>query len=162
MELFMTFDGRISRKGFWMGFLGLLAIVFIAGWAMISILPGGIVLTLAQIIVSVGIIYIWSAVVVKRLHDRDKPALPWAVIFLAPGVLMQIMSIFKIGYRAVEVAGVQFMVPGTGATMVMWLSMAVALWMFIELGFLKGTPGENRYGPDPLGYTAPREMQAES
>ncbi len=162
MELFTNFDGRISRKGFWMGFLGLIAIVLIAGWGLISILPGGIVLTLAQVVVSVGILYIWSAVVVKRLHDRDKPAMPWAVIFLAPGVILQIMSMFKIGYRAVEVAGVQFMVPGTSATMVMWLSMAVGLWMLVELGFLKGTPGENDYGPDPLGNTAPREGQAEA
>ncbi len=162
MELFTKFDGRISRKGFWLGFLGLIAAVLIAGWGMISILPGGIVLTLAQIVVSVGIIYIWSAVLVKRLHDRDKPALPWVVIFLAPGVLLQIMNMFKIGYRAVEVAGVQFMVPGTSTTMVMWLSMAVGLWMFVELGFLKGTPGENRFGPDTLGSTAPREGQAEA
>ncbi len=160
--MFTNFDGRISRKGFWMGFLGLIVAVLIAGRGMISILPGGIVPMLAQIVVSVGSLYIWSAVVVKRLHDRDKPAMPWAVLFLAPGVLLQIMSMFKIGYRAVKVAGAQFMVPGTGATMVMWLSMAVGLWMFVELGFLKGTPGENSYGPDPAGGTAPREGQAEA
>jgi uncharacterized membrane protein YhaH (DUF805 family) len=28
-----------------------------------------------------------------------------------------------------------------------------AIWMFISLGFLKGTEGENRFGPDPLGGT---------
>ena len=161
MELFTKFDGRISRKGFWMGFLGLIAIVLIAGWGMISVLPGGIVLTLSQIVLSAGIIYIWSAVVVKRLHDRDKPAVPWAIIFLAPGVLYQIMSIFKIGYKPVEFAGAEFMVPGTGAMVMMWVSMAVGLWMVIELGFLKGTPGENSFGPDPLGGAAPAEKQAE-
>ena len=162
MELFTKFDGRISRKGFWLGFLGLMAIVFIAGWAMISIMPDGIVLTLAQLVVFVGIIYIWSAVLVKRLHDRDKPALPWLIIFLAPGILLQIMSMFQIGYRATEIAGVAFMVPGTGATAVMWLSMAVALWMFIELGFLRGTEGANRFGPSPLGERGPREKPAET
>ena len=26
------------------------------------------------------------------------------------------------------------------------------LWMLIELGFLKGTDGDNQYGPDPLKY----------
>lgn len=25
------------------------------------------------------------------------------------------------------------------------------LWLALELGFLRGTPGENQYGPDPLG-----------
>jgi uncharacterized membrane protein YhaH (DUF805 family) len=26
----------------------------------------------------------------------------------------------------------------------------VSLWALIELGFLRGTVGDNRYGPDPL------------
>jgi uncharacterized membrane protein YhaH (DUF805 family) len=25
------------------------------------------------------------------------------------------------------------------------------MWLFIEIGFLRGTQGPNRYGPDPLG-----------
>jgi uncharacterized membrane protein YhaH (DUF805 family) len=25
------------------------------------------------------------------------------------------------------------------------------LWLFVEIGFLSGTKGPNRYGPDPLG-----------
>ncbi len=29
------------------------------------------------------------------------------------------------------------------------------LWAFIELGFFDGTPGDNRYGSDPLGRAAP-------
>ena len=28
------------------------------------------------------------------------------------------------------------------------------LWLLLELGFLRGTPGENRYGDDPLDYRA--------
>lgn len=28
------------------------------------------------------------------------------------------------------------------------------LWLLLELGFLRGTPGENRYGDDPLVYRA--------
>ncbi|PZF76528.1 DUF805 domain-containing protein [Aestuariivirga litoralis] len=26
------------------------------------------------------------------------------------------------------------------------------IWMLVELGFLRGTDGENQYGPDPLRY----------
>jgi uncharacterized membrane protein YhaH (DUF805 family) len=26
------------------------------------------------------------------------------------------------------------------------------IWLLIELGFLRGTAGPNRFGPDPLGY----------
>jgi uncharacterized membrane protein YhaH (DUF805 family) len=30
-----------------------------------------------------------------------------------------------------------------------WL-MIVGIWFFIELGCLRGTAGDNQYGPDPL------------
>ena len=29
------------------------------------------------------------------------------------------------------------------------------IWILIDLGILKGTEGENRFGPDPLGGQAP-------
>jgi uncharacterized membrane protein YhaH (DUF805 family) len=37
----------------------------------------------------------------------------------------------------------------------LWLLLALVpvlgpLWLFVELGLLSGTPGENHYGPDPL------------
>ena len=154
MDLFTSFEGRISRKGFWLGFLGLVGISLVAGLGMISVFPKGGALMAGQLIVSAGMIYIWSAILVKRLHDRGKPGVPWAIIFVAPGILMQITSIFQIGYAPVELAGTQIMVPGIGATVVMWFATAMALWMVVELGFLKGVPGDNEYGPDPLGGTA--------
>jgi uncharacterized membrane protein YhaH (DUF805 family) len=32
--------------------------------------------------------------------------------------------------------------------------LVVAVWLFIELGFLRGTRGDNRFGPDPLSHPA--------
>jgi len=35
------------------------------------------------------------------------------------------------------------------------LSFAISIWAIVVLGFLRGTRGPNRYGPDPLeGHTA--------
>jgi uncharacterized membrane protein YhaH (DUF805 family) len=31
----------------------------------------------------------------------------------------------------------------------------VNIWVFIELGFLRGTVGDNQYGPDPLAQDEP-------
>ncbi len=164
MDLFTSFNGRISRKGFWLGFLAMVAVAVVAGVVMLQISPvaavgmssvasDGIMVMLVQLAVAAAITYFWSAVLVKRLHDRGKSAMPWAIVFIAPGVLMQAMSIFKIGYSAEELAGTQIMVPGIGATVVTLLTVAVGLWAIIELGFLKGTPGDNAYGPNPLGET---------
>ena len=33
---------------------------------------------------------------------------------------------------------------------IMLIPIIGAIWLLIELGFLKGTEGENRFGPDPL------------
>lgn len=42
-----------------------------------------------------------------------------------------------------------------GSTLINLIPYVGMFWAFIELGFLDGTPGDNRYGPDPLGRTAP-------
>jgi len=33
------------------------------------------------------------------------------------------------------------------------VAAALSVWLFIETGFLRGTSGMNRFGPDPLGPT---------
>lgn len=33
-------------------------------------------------------------------------------------------------------------------------SLAISIWALVELGFLRGTVGANRYGPDPLASPA--------
>ena len=34
-----------------------------------------------------------------------------------------------------------------------FILIGITVWFLIELGMLKGTPGPNRFGPDPLGRT---------
>ena len=34
------------------------------------------------------------------------------------------------------------------------MSFAITVWAIVELGFLRGTLGPNRYGPDPLAPPA--------
>jgi uncharacterized membrane protein YhaH (DUF805 family) len=75
------------------------------------------------------------AVAIKRLHDRDKSAW-WLLLFgLVPLILLNIA--YHTG--AVEVRLVLVLA-----------SLSIAIWFLLELGFLPGTAGPNRYGPDPL------------
>jgi len=61
----------------------------------------------------------------------------------AAGVLCATRQIDNIGaYSAVELV---FQIA----------SLAISIWALVELGFL-GTPGMNRYGPDPL---APKKVR---
>jgi uncharacterized membrane protein YhaH (DUF805 family) len=80
----------------------------------------------------------WSglAVGVKRLHDRDKSGW-WILLFwLGPSIL----------------GSWQTAAPDLGGGFILALAAgALGIWAFVELGCLRGTPGPNRYGPDPLG-----------
>ncbi len=37
-----------------------------------------------------------------------------------------------------------------GWLLIVFVPVLGPLWLFLELGLRKGTPGENQYGPDPL------------
>ena len=151
MELFTSFDGRISRKSFWMGIVGVGLISLVLAFGIYPMLGnGGVLLMLVQLGASAAIFYLWAAILIKRLHDRDKAAVPWAIVFMGPSAVMSIMSIFRIDYTAMEVAGATILVPGAMAMAVTWIATAISLWMIVELGFLKGTPGQNRFGMNPL------------
>ena len=85
---------------------------------------------------SVGAMMISSfAVGVKRLHDRDQSGW-WIVLFyFGPGVAS------AIGQSSVS---------GAVYLVLSLLSFAISIWAIVVLGFLRGTRGPNRYGPDPL------------
>ena len=75
------------------------------------------------------------AVGVKRLHDRDKSGWWILLFYLAPSVLGSIANTSE-----QPLAG---FILGVG-------SFVISIWALVELGFLRGTVGPNRYGPDPL------------
>ncbi|HSM96501.1 MAG TPA: DUF805 domain-containing protein [Rhizomicrobium sp.] len=82
------------------------------------------------------------SVTVRRLHDRGK-AWWWIFAFLiVPDALF--------GY------GRYLLDTGMGAMgelplLFVYAASALYAWGLIELGFLRGTLGENRFGPDPAG-----------
>jgi len=173
MNLFTSFDGRISRSTFWLGVLGLILISFLFIFLLGAVLfSTGHMPRMVPFIVSLVMLYPAAAITVKRLHDRNKPAMPWLLIFFLPGVLSNFMKVFKINYTvmdvkaAMETGGMmgmgrmrsmfgmgefEMLAPGSIAMTLSLVSFVVGIWALIELGFLKGTTGENSFGPDPLG-----------
>jgi uncharacterized membrane protein YhaH (DUF805 family) len=88
--------------------------------------------------------YCGLAVLAKRLHDRNKS--PWwlIVFYVVPGIL----------YAAAMWTSMR--APDDDNTAAMFASlfllggMGLTVWAFVELYCLRGTVGDNRYGPDPL------------
>src|SRR3954452_21897069 len=142
--LLFSFTGRINRGKYWLA-----ALIYVAGWttfiAVSLVWLGGLDIDnllsfagAALLIWLIGFILLilgaWSglAIGVKRLHDRDKSGW-WVLVFwLGPS------------YRSVSPAAP----PDLVASLTLSLAARVlAIWAFVELGCLRGTPGTNQYGP---------------
>ncbi len=109
--LFLTNDGRLNRKPFWIGGI-ILALVSLVARLIIHIVVGhGTFAHLLALLVALALIYPSVNLGIKRYHDHGKSGW-WVLIALVP----------VIGW----------------------------IWYLIEAGFLRGTVGPNRFGPDPL------------
>ena len=136
-SLFTSRDGRINRAKFWVGAVSLLVIWMIVEGIFGSSVFGRIV----KLLVAIGLFYPAYAVAAKRFQDRDRPG-QTALYGLVPVFIAILLDTFGLTGDL------------TGANAVGWICtlayLGVGLWFAIELGTLKGTPGSNRFGGDPL------------
>jgi uncharacterized membrane protein YhaH (DUF805 family) len=162
-----SFQGRINRAKLWL-FIALVIGFYIAYFLVFSLLFGSSILAmmkggqagLAAGGASLGIwalltcilmvvIFIASlALTVKRLHDRDKGAVWLLVFWVLPFVLNIIVFANRIAGMNAQTGTLP---PANPAMSVLSLvAFAFSIWAFVELYCLRGTTGDNRYGPDPL------------
>jgi uncharacterized membrane protein YhaH (DUF805 family) len=97
-------------------------------------------------VVEIALIWINTATTAKRLHDRDRSGW-WAVAII---ILNRLTYVYYGLFF-----GLSFGVDISIAEELLLVMLAVAMsllgtWVFIELIFLIGTDGSNRFGPDPL------------
>jgi uncharacterized membrane protein YhaH (DUF805 family) len=162
-----SFKGRINRAKLWLfiliGFAWEIVIISIAGavYGLAGVshmmergtvptsLTIGVTGAVAGILIAVLVIaYIYAAfaVTVKRLHDRNKGA-SWLLVFWLLPLVLYIIGTAILG-------GAVAMGDGSGAAL--WSlpftlgALGIIIWAFVELYCLRGTIGDNRFGPDPL------------
>ncbi|HWB51147.1 MAG TPA: DUF805 domain-containing protein [Stellaceae bacterium] len=151
--------GRISRSQYWLRFmLPYCAISFalqIAAEAVGERTAANSAISLLFTLFSLVAFWPSIAVLVKRIHDRDKPG--WLCLALyVPVFLFSILLVAWLASALVALAeGAAFTLPALGVPGVIVIvlgvvSALVSLWFFIEFGCLRGTIGANRYGPDPV------------
>lgn len=149
IPLLTTANGRISRQQWWIG-----TVVVIVIGIVLSIVLGLVLGAWGQLIVSLALLYPTYCIGVKRRQDRDNNGLDLKIL-LGVSAVANILQIFGIGSTMTDM-GSGVMVP----TPDLWLSIVylavgvLAIYLLVQLGFLKGTDGANSYGPDPLGYPA--------
>jgi uncharacterized membrane protein YhaH (DUF805 family) len=91
--------------------------------------------------------WISLALSVKRLHDRDRTGWWIAVVYLA------ILAAVLLGMATLMQPEGQREPLNAIAVAAFFATLCLMIWMFIEIGFLRGSQGPNRFGPDPLGAT---------
>ena len=158
-ELLFSFKGRIQRLYWW---LTSLVVGVVAGMATSTLQfaaqsygmgaidpdtqqfePSG-PFAVAMGLVAIVNLWINFALSVKRLHDRDRTGWWFVVQALVLTVAIVLLVV------GVMLPDEQKVAAFTAAGVVGAVAIAITLWLFIEIGFLKGTQGPNRYGPDPL------------
>jgi uncharacterized membrane protein YhaH (DUF805 family) len=153
LQLLTTFDGRISRKSYWIGGLLLLAILVVmfivigGAFAVVYALTGwsppanSLAERLTVVVMTLIILPPGYALLRKRVNDLDHP--PWTVL----------VSLGLIGLDLVAnlLGGSYFQ--GVAMTVVGLLVTVNCLWA-IAIGVIPGTAGPNRHGPDPLAPAA--------
>lgn len=158
------FDGRLNRAPFWVGVFYLLcamALLLLFG-AVLSTLSGGngsfdldiddifkiadpaayrlpslnkLPLVVFKLAGTALMLWVYLALAIKRLHDRDRSAWWMVPFFVLPGLYDQYGDHLPNSY---------WMLPPALAI------AGLSVWGFIEMGFLRGSPHTNRFGPAPL------------
>jgi uncharacterized membrane protein YhaH (DUF805 family) len=130
---YWSFFGRFTRTQWWRFQIWTALALAVLLFAVINIQNDRV-----RIALTAGAIAAWIlaalAVSVKRLHDRNKRAW-WLILFYLVPLLCNAAAYFVGQDDAVFLAAP---------------SALLSLWAMVELGFLRGTPGPNAYGDDPV------------
>jgi uncharacterized membrane protein YhaH (DUF805 family) len=136
INLFTSFEGRISRQPFWIGIL------------VLAVIETGLSLATSRSdadrfasMVDLILTYPEFAVATKRAHDRNIPT--WIVaLFFAGSVVFDLTVLAGVANKETEVTA--------PFAFIILLWGVFGLVLLADLGFRRGTDGPNRYGADPL------------
>ena len=138
--LFLHFTGRIPRQSYWLGFATVVA-VFGLGRYVLKYHLGAT--ELAVVVWSTLAAIPLAALSVKRFNDRDRPT--WFGYAVGAATALFIAAPY-FGYLTDDVAQYSFV-----EHVLLWGSLPLSVAALVDNGFLRGTRGENRHGPDPIG-----------
>ncbi len=140
MGMLFSLRGRTSRLGYWRAYLisaVLIAVFWALGlFAILTVGPAGGVLLLGVI----PGVALFLATTLRRLHDRGKNVWWWALFMAGPFFCAAVANLLvSRETTAAALASLPFSLGGLG----------LGVWGLVEIGFLRGDPGPNRYGEVP-------------
>jgi uncharacterized membrane protein YhaH (DUF805 family) len=139
-----SFNGRISRKTWWCYYFLLPNGFIIAAGLFDAHFQERDQISVVSIVALSTYILGFSGQV-KRWHDLDKTGW-WACLAMIPPFI----GFWYFFFLVVREKGSPL-----GWVLVYFIPILGSLWSFFIAGFLRGTPGPNRFGPDPLAPQSP-------
>ncbi|ARF48372.1 MULTISPECIES: DUF805 domain-containing protein [Pantoea] len=130
-QWFFSFRGRVGRRDFW-----LWQAIWVLLTSLLFFLAGNDLLDTQM--AAFGIVcLLWpaSAIVVKRLHDRDRRGY-WALLLIAAWLLMA-------GNWSMTGEVLQWLIGRV-------LPFIILAGLILDLGVFRGTVGDNRFGAAPV------------
>ena len=136
---------------FWVGLIAIVGITTLAVLLGGNRVRGGGLGEFFAVVTAIAVLspFCLIAIVVKRLHDLDNSA--WHVVWLLAILLLAALA--AMAYWGLQGGSIveewqQFWT----LTLYVTAGLAAALlgYLTVKLGFTRGTPGPNQFGPDPL------------
>jgi uncharacterized membrane protein YhaH (DUF805 family) len=157
LHILFSFHGRISRQEYWvkgvllggllMGLLVVVALMIDLGLGNINPNDASDHSVRGPIVTGFVMLFFlfWPnlAIQMKRWHDRDKSG--WFVLI---NVIPLVASLVISGLQ--DEPGTVVPIPITAGVGI--LSLVCGIWVLVELGFLRGTIGPNRFGADSVPH----------
>ncbi|MCB1548659.1 MAG: DUF805 domain-containing protein [Hyphomicrobiaceae bacterium] len=154
MQFLFGLSGRVNRKPFWLFILAWTGIylIVLGNFIVATLVYGHNIETpalqfkLFMVIGGFSLLSMWPgfAVSAKRLQDRNR-SIWWLVSFYILAIAVTGASLLLIPATAGSDGAVAMVV-----LVATFIYGVIGFWLFIEMAFLRGTRGENRFGPDPL------------
>ena len=132
-NLYLSMDGRINRQPFWLGVVVLVVVIWILEFILFAAFG-------VSMIPSVDPGADPAAAAAAASAMVGKMAVPLIILTLL--ILWPYICLYAKRWHDRDKSG--------WWTLIMFVPIIGSIWLIVELGFLRGTPGANRFGPDPL------------
>lgn len=141
LRRYFTTEGRATRLDYWR-FQLMLAVVGAGLWiaTVFATMLGGW-LGAIPLLLTISVLVAGACMAVRRLHDRNKSAWWLAIFTFGPFAFFAPAHYIQKGASPLIVLAVALLA---------LIGLGLDIWGWIEIGFRRGTRGDNRYGPPPV------------
>jgi len=148
-DLLLSSQGRIPRSTYWYYALAVAALNIPLAILTYAVSNPDVLSVISCISVIFGLLLFYPGlmVAIKRCHDRNRSGWFLLVSYVPIGIWLLLYGIMfvTVSYGSGAAESLFWAI-----TCMMWISLIPTLWVFVEVAFLRGTAGPNKYGPDPL------------